>query len=282
MSKFIQKIIRDLAEGRNLENYTILAFIVVIIALDIFNLASPAILSEITLAVLGLVVLSNLNVQDTILNLRRELAGYTKVVQSFEEVVSEVSGLVFNPKNRLADVYIYKGNEVTLEQGDRYFQDTIKAIENGYVGRYNRIDTVRSPQEIQNLIALMKVFYKSEKALRHVNFFVNYHPLASYISFLIVSDDDCFVGFPYLSDIPFEVKGYQCGVRIKDKKVFHSLKEVFQEIRQHEDFVDLIEMPTFNCSESEWEKLRLHMEKRLFLFVDSTNAPPNNPAGVNC
>lgn len=275
MNKFIQRIIRDLSEGRNLENYIILAFIVVIIALDIFNLASPEILSEITLAVLGLVVLSNLNLQEAISNLTKELTGYTKVVQSFEEVVSEVSSLVLNPKNRLADVYIYKGNEVTLEYADKYFRDTIKAIENGYVGRYNRIDVVRSPQEIKNLIALMKVFANSEKALRHVRFFVNYHPLASYISFLIVSDDDCFVGFPYLSDIPFEVKGHQCGIHIKDKKVFYSLKEVFQEIRHHENLVELIKIPAFNASDSEWENLRIHMEKRLFSIIGNTETPIN-------
>jgi hypothetical protein len=71
--KFIQKSIRDISAGRNLEHYITLVFITIILALDIFNLASPDILTEITLAVLALVVFTSLSTREGIEQLSEKL-----------------------------------------------------------------------------------------------------------------------------------------------------------------------------------------------------------------
>lgn len=66
MLKFIKKSIRNISEGRNLEHYITLVFIIIILGLDIFNLASPETLTEITLAVLALVVFTSLSTRESI------------------------------------------------------------------------------------------------------------------------------------------------------------------------------------------------------------------------
>jgi hypothetical protein len=64
--KFIKKTIQDISSGKNIEHYIALIFIVIILALDVFNLATPDILTEITLAVLALVVFTSLSTREGI------------------------------------------------------------------------------------------------------------------------------------------------------------------------------------------------------------------------
>lgn len=73
MLKFIKKSIQNISEGRNLEHYITLIFITIILALDIFNLASPETLTEITLAVLALVVFTSLSTRESIETLSEKL-----------------------------------------------------------------------------------------------------------------------------------------------------------------------------------------------------------------
>ncbi len=73
MIKFIKKAIRDISSGRNLEYYVTLVFILIIFALDIFNLASPDILTNITLAVLALVVSTSLSTRESLEELSSKL-----------------------------------------------------------------------------------------------------------------------------------------------------------------------------------------------------------------
>jgi hypothetical protein len=68
--RFIKKAFQDIASGRNLEYYITLIFILVILALDIFNLASPDVLTNITLAVLALVVSTSLSTRESLEELR--------------------------------------------------------------------------------------------------------------------------------------------------------------------------------------------------------------------
>jgi hypothetical protein len=71
--RFIKKAFRDISAGRNLEYYITLLFILVILALDIFNLASPDVLTNITLAVLALVVSISLSTRESLDELSRKL-----------------------------------------------------------------------------------------------------------------------------------------------------------------------------------------------------------------
>ena len=64
--KFLKRMIQDVIEGKNLEHYITLIFIFIILLLDIFDLASPDILTEITLAVLALVVFGSLNTREAV------------------------------------------------------------------------------------------------------------------------------------------------------------------------------------------------------------------------
>ncbi|MEO0984591.1 MAG: hypothetical protein AAFY20_03475 [Cyanobacteria bacterium J06639_14] len=73
MIKFIQKSVQDISSGRNLEHYITLVFITVILALDIFNLASSEVLTEITLAVLALVVFTSLSTRESLDRLSTKL-----------------------------------------------------------------------------------------------------------------------------------------------------------------------------------------------------------------
>lgn len=73
MIKFIRKSVRDISEGRNLEHYITLIFITIILSLDIFNLASADILTEITLAVLALVVFTSLSTRESVEALSEKL-----------------------------------------------------------------------------------------------------------------------------------------------------------------------------------------------------------------
>jgi hypothetical protein len=71
--RFIKKAFRDISLGRNLEYYITLLFILVILALDIFNLASPDVLTNITLAVLALVVSTSLSTRESLEELSKKL-----------------------------------------------------------------------------------------------------------------------------------------------------------------------------------------------------------------
>lgn len=73
MINFFKKVGADIVAGRNLEHYITIAFILVILGLDIFNLASPDIVTEITLAVLALVVLTSLNTRDSLNQVQESL-----------------------------------------------------------------------------------------------------------------------------------------------------------------------------------------------------------------
>ena len=64
--KFLKRMAKDVMEGKNLEHYITLIFIFIILLLDIFDLASQDILTEITLAVLALVVFSSLNTYEAV------------------------------------------------------------------------------------------------------------------------------------------------------------------------------------------------------------------------
>jgi len=71
--RFIKKAFRDVSTGHNLEYYITLLFILVILALDIFNLASPDVLTNITLAVLALVVSTSLSTRESLEALSKKL-----------------------------------------------------------------------------------------------------------------------------------------------------------------------------------------------------------------
>ena len=73
MIRFIKKAFRDVSAGRNLEYYVTLLFILVILALDTFNLASPDVLTNITLAVLALVISSSLSTKESLDELSNKL-----------------------------------------------------------------------------------------------------------------------------------------------------------------------------------------------------------------
>jgi hypothetical protein len=71
--KPIRKAVQDILSGRNLEYYITLIFILVILGLDIFNLASPDMLTNITLAVLALVVSTSLSTRESLDELSNKL-----------------------------------------------------------------------------------------------------------------------------------------------------------------------------------------------------------------
>lgn len=73
MIKFIKKVFRDISLGRNLKYYITLLFILVILALDVFNLASPDVLKNITLTVLALVVSTSLSTRESLEELSKKL-----------------------------------------------------------------------------------------------------------------------------------------------------------------------------------------------------------------
>lgn len=81
--KFIKKAFRDMSSGRNLKYYITLLFILVILALDIFNLAPPDVL-VITLAVLALVVSTSFGTRESLeaypmSSLRNSLQSFTQL-----------------------------------------------------------------------------------------------------------------------------------------------------------------------------------------------------------
>ena len=55
MISILERISEDIRNGDNIENYIIIALALIIFVLDIFNMASPDLISEITLAVLALI-----------------------------------------------------------------------------------------------------------------------------------------------------------------------------------------------------------------------------------
>lgn len=105
---FFQRLIRDIKKGKNLEYYTILFLIIVILIVDIFNLASFEVLTNITLAVLALVVYSLLNTKqgfdelsDKIVKPQGADAFFWKAKNSVEDRFSrakhiEISGAVLS------------------------------------------------------------------------------------------------------------------------------------------------------------------------------------------
>jgi hypothetical protein len=265
-----------LLKGHNIDRSIALFFAALIFGLDVFDIAPPEALGAITLAILSFIVIdsievkeniSNVNedIQKSILKLGEDLRNYTKICHSYEEVMSEVASIVSNNQNRSAEVYIYKAFDIYLERESEYFQDTIKAIDTGCIDRYSRIVSLTSPREVQNLIDVMRIFSKSDKARRQTRFYINYRPIANYISFLIVNNGDCMMSLPYLEDAPLEIRGHKCGVFVRDEKIFLSFKEVFMEIKK-QDSVELVEIPSLNCPESEWQNLRDDIEGKLLKY----------------
>jgi hypothetical protein len=276
--------IKELFEEGEIETYIAVAFLIVIVALEVFGLATPHYISVITLSILGYVVIGNLRTQKSIPKVSKDIqkivskldedtknsilklekvTNNTKICRSYEEVMVEVARLVFNPKNKnqSIEVYIYKAYDISIDRERRYFKETIEAINKDYIDNYNRIITLNSSEEVKNLIEIMKLFSESEKA-RQAKFFVNYRPTTNYISFVIVSNGDCFIGLPRLSNAPWEIKGHQCGVFVTDDKVFQSFKEIFQTIRDQKDFIELIPIPDSSFTDDDWEKLRLDIERK--------------------
>ena len=190
------------------------------------------------------------------------MKNHTKICHSYEEVMSEVARVINNKQNKSAEVYIYKAFDIFLEKENEYFKGTIEAIEKGYIDRYDRIVSLNSSNEAENLIDVMKIFSKSEKASRKAKFFINYRPIANYISFLIVSNGDCMMSLPFLEDAPVEIKGHKCGVFVKDDKIFQSFKEVFREIKK-QDSVKSVEIPPYGSPASKWQTLRDEIENNL-------------------
>jgi hypothetical protein len=257
----------------NIDRYVALFFTVVIVGLDVFDLASPHTISAITLIILGLFVLDSISLKENIekisedtqksmLKLSEDLKNNTKICHSYEEVMSEVAKTIRNKENKSTEIYIYKAFDISLERECEYFQDTINFIETGYINRYDRIVSLNTAREVQNLIDVMRMFSKSEKACHKSKFFVNYRPIANYISFFIASTGDCMISLPYLEDAPVEIKGHKCGVFVKDEKVFQSFKEVFKEIKK-QDSIELVEIPQLGCPESEWQVLKDKIESKL-------------------
>lgn len=76
MITFIKKLYRDILLWKNIEYYVALLFILIVFALDVFNLASPDILTNITLAVLALVISNSLSTKESLEKLS------TKVTQT--------------------------------------------------------------------------------------------------------------------------------------------------------------------------------------------------------
>jgi hypothetical protein len=102
MIKFIKKAIQDVLAGRNLEYYITLVFILVILGLDIFNLASPDILTNVTLAVLALVVSTSLATSERLQELSNKLTKtqssddfFWKVKRSIEPDLSKAKYIGF-------------------------------------------------------------------------------------------------------------------------------------------------------------------------------------------
>jgi hypothetical protein len=71
----IRKIVAEIGEGKNIEYYITLFFIVLIFALDIFNLVSSDILTNIVLAVLALIVYSSLSTRRSVDGLAEKITG---------------------------------------------------------------------------------------------------------------------------------------------------------------------------------------------------------------
>jgi len=87
--KFFKRMVRDIGAGNNLEHYITLLFIVVILFLDIFGVASPDILAEITLAVLALMVFGSLNTRESVEELTHKFEQTTSADSYFwQEKVS--------------------------------------------------------------------------------------------------------------------------------------------------------------------------------------------------
>jgi hypothetical protein len=100
--KFIKKAIQDVSSGRNLEYYITLIFIFIILALDIFNLASADVLTNITLAVLALVVSTSLSTRESLEELSKKLTNtqnaddfFWKAKRSIESDLSQAKYIGF-------------------------------------------------------------------------------------------------------------------------------------------------------------------------------------------
>jgi hypothetical protein len=96
MLRFIKKAFQDISSGRNIEYYITLLFIFVILALDIFNLASPDILTNITLATLALVVSTSLSTREGLEEVSKKLKTnqsaddfFWKIKRSIESDISQ-------------------------------------------------------------------------------------------------------------------------------------------------------------------------------------------------
>lgn len=102
MVKFVKKAVRDISSGRNLEYYITFLFILIILALDIFDLATPDVITNVTLAVLALVVSTSLNTRESLERLSNKLTKtqsaddfFWKVKRSIEPDISQAKYVGF-------------------------------------------------------------------------------------------------------------------------------------------------------------------------------------------
>lgn len=98
MTRFIKKAVRDISLGRNLEYYITLLFILIILALDIFNLASPDVLTNITLAVLALVVSTSLSTRESLEELSKKLTKAQSADDFFWKIKRSIEPDLFQAK----------------------------------------------------------------------------------------------------------------------------------------------------------------------------------------
>lgn len=97
--KLLEKIIDDIRDGQNIENYIIIILAIVILALDIFGISNNEAMSEITLAVLALIAfgrimdarrLENMEEQVSLLGQSRFLQKYPDSLKNDMHATSEL------------------------------------------------------------------------------------------------------------------------------------------------------------------------------------------------
>jgi hypothetical protein len=136
--------IKTFFEEGEIETYVALAFLIIIVGLEIFGLATPHNISVITLSILGSIVVGNLRTQKSIPKVSKDIqkivskldedtknsistlakvTNNTRICRSYEEVMLQVARLVFNPKNKnqSTEVYIYKAYDISIDRELRYF-----------------------------------------------------------------------------------------------------------------------------------------------------------------
>lgn len=145
MRKHIGQLLRNLAYSGNRDAYIIAIFAIGFSFLNFFGVASPPITTAINLAAVGLILLGVLNLQGKLSELTEQVSDSARVARTIDEVVYECSRVVCNPENKHAQIYVYKGNEVTMHGHRRWYYDkTIEGLRQGFIGGYCRLDTLRS------------------------------------------------------------------------------------------------------------------------------------------